>query len=303
MTPRERIATVLKGGTPDRTPFTFWYHFHLDPPAGPNLAEAEIDFYRTYRPDVFKTMHDIQYEDSERVRGIEDWSGLRSLPAHEGNFGMQVETTRLIVERAREFDVPVVHTVFNTFRYANQISGGRLLEHLRQDPERVHAGLRVITDSLVAFVRGLVDAGADGIYFAVHGPSDDMATPIEYEANFLDLDKDVLQAVGGAGLNIMHPHSYSKLYFDLVLELPTHVCCWSDREAGPSLTDVRAKTDRCLMGGINELAIPSRTPEQIRAEARDAIEAMRGSPFILSPGCSVPLDATPEQMRAIAPEA
>ncbi len=300
MTHGERVRTVLAGGTPDRTPFTFWYHFHLTPPAGPNMAEAELQFFRKYEPDIFKVMHDIEYEDSERVNAIGDWSKLRSMDGSEGNFGLQVETVRRIVQGVSGEDVPVINTVFNTFRYAHRISGERVLDHLREAPDEVHQGLRAITDSLVSFVRALMDVGANGIYYAMHGASSDMARPMEYQAHFLPYDREVLEAASSGWLNILHPHSYERLYFEYALELPAHVICWSDRAAGPALTEIRKQHAGCLMGGLDETRIKDRTPEQIIAEGREAREWMRGTPFVLAPGCSVPEDTPEHLLHAIA---
>ncbi len=301
MTPRERVTTVLKGGMPDRTPFCFWYHFHLKPPTGPGMAKAELDFFHAYRPDIWKVMHDIDYEDSEIVNTIDDWAKLRSMDGHTGNFGKQAETIKLIVDQQDE-DVHVINTVFNTYRYANKCCGEELLDHLRKDPTKVQKGLEAITDSLVSFVEALKDVGADGIYFALHGASTDMATPMEYSGHFLEHDLRVLEAAKGCPLVILHPHSYETLYFDMVKDLPAHVLCWSDRAAGPSLREIRETHKGCLMGGIDETKIAERTPDQIKAEGRGAIEQMRGTPFILAPGCSVPDACPPHLCKAIRPE-
>lgn len=303
MTKRERVEAALRGETLDRVPYTFWYHFHLRPPTGQGMAQAEMEFYRKYQPDIFKLMHDVPYEETERVESLEDWVNLRTLPGNTGNFGEQVKTVRLIFDMLEGEDVPVITTVFNTYRYANQISGGKLLAHLREDPERVHVGLRGIADSLINFVDALMETKLDGIYFAVFGPSSDHATPMEYRGHFFDYDREALQAAARGTLNIVHPHSYESIYFDIVMELPGHVYCWSDRASGPSLNEMRAQYKGPLMGGIDETKIAQRTTDQIQAEGREAIEQMRGTPFILAPGCSVP-DALDENLcRAIAPRA
>jgi uroporphyrinogen decarboxylase len=302
MTRRERVNAAIRGEKPDKTPFTFWYHFHLTPPAGPNMAETELAFYRKYDLDIFKVMHDIDYEPTEEVKSIDDWAKLRSMDGFHGNFGQQVATVGMIVDQVKGEDVPVINTVFNTFRYAHRVSHGKVLEHLRQDPEKVKPGLRAITESLVSFTKALLSVGVDGIYFAVHGASTDFALPDEYERHFLDLDRQVLDAAKPGTLNIVHLHSYETLYFDMTHDLPAHVLCFSDRAAGPSLLEARKTHAGCLMGGIDEAKFPNMTPEEIKAQGREAIEQMRGTPFILSPGCSVP-DASPEHLcRAIAPD-
>lgn len=302
ITKRQRVEAAIRGEVLDRVPFTFWYHFHLNPPTGEGMAAAEVKFLRDYEPDIYKLMHDVPYEESEVVESIDDWVNLRTLQGQSGNFGAQADTIRLILKQVEDDDAPVITTVFNTFRYANQISGGKLMEHLRQDPERVHIGLRGVADSLINFVTELMTTDLDGIYFAIFGASSDQATPMEYVGNFMDYDREVLEAAHRGTLNIIHPHSYEEIYFDSILELPGQVYCWSDRAAGPSLAEMRTHFDGALMGGIDETKIATMSPEEIRAQGRESIEAMQGTPFILAPGCSVPDGLDPDLGRAIRPE-
>ncbi|MCP5109237.1 MAG: hypothetical protein GY953_00215, partial [bacterium] len=61
MTPRERIDAVLAGRTPDRQPFSFWYHFGLENLPGAHHAKATLDFHRRLRTDLVKVMSDFPY--------------------------------------------------------------------------------------------------------------------------------------------------------------------------------------------------------------------------------------------------
>ena len=90
MTKRERVMAAVEGRPVDRVPFSLWYHFRLDPPAGEGMAQAELEFYRKYSPDLFKVMHDIPYEmppDRPQIEQSNDWRRLPVLDGKSGNFG------------------------------------------------------------------------------------------------------------------------------------------------------------------------------------------------------------------------
>jgi uroporphyrinogen decarboxylase len=301
MTQRERVIAALRGDPVDRIPWCTWYHFRLKPPAGPEsrMAEAELQFFRQFQPDIFKVMHDVEYEPIPPLESPADWRKLQPLDPTKGNFGMQLHTLRQIRAGVGP-DVPVIDTVFNAFYYADHLAPGKLREHLAADPDAVMTGVRAIADSLAAYARACVETSCDGIYFAVSGASAEGLSREEYARWFLPLDKQVLETVKSAPVNIVHLHGYKDLHFAELHDLPAAAVCWSDRAAGPSLVEARKIHAGCLMGGVDEQQFEKMTPAEIEAQARESIREMRGTPFILASGCSVPDNSAPERILAIA---
>ena len=85
--------------------------------------------------------------------------------------------------------------------------------------------------------------------------------------------------------------------FEMALDYPVQVLNWSDRIAGPSLREARSKTSLCLMGGWNEQTLFGGDQEaEIARQATDALDQTLGIKFILSPGCSIPDESSPESM-------
>lgn len=300
MTPRERVMAAVRGEAPDRIPFSVWRHFHLTPPAGAGsrMGAAELEFYRRFRPDLLKVMHDVPYEPLGPIHEPTEWARVAVLDPAQGNFGLQLETLREI-RAGLGPDVPMVDTVFNTFHDANQLCEKRLLEQLRQDSQAVHAGLRAIAESQARYARACIEAGCDGIYFALTGASAEGATREEYARHFLSYDRQVLEAVRDAPLVILHLHGYDDLYFDLTHDLPAAALCWSDRAGGPSLAEARRLHSGCLMGGLDETRVAQMSAEEIQAQARDAVAQAAGGGFILAPGCAVPEDTAPARIDAV----
>ncbi len=302
MTKRERIMAAIEGRPFDRIPYSLWYHFRLDPPAGPNMANAELDFYHKYDPDLLKVMHDIPYEmpkDTPLVRSIEDWGKLNVLDGVSGNFGKQLDTLKMIIAEKGD-DGPVIDTVFSIFSTAEKVCGKRTLEFLRQDKAAVHAGLEKITKSLANYAKALVEAGVDGIYLAVSGAATDTMPLDEYRENFMEYDQRILNAAKDAKVNVLHHHG-SGIYPEVSLQLTGyHILCWSDRlPDNVGLKEMRLRTTHCLMGGVNETTFGSDTQKSILAQIRDAIFATNGQKFIVGPGCAVPTppDSSDENLR------
>jgi uroporphyrinogen decarboxylase len=140
-------------------------------------------------------------------------------------------------------------------------------------------------------MRDIIDAGADGIFFALQGCSRTILTEQQYREFGRPYDLIALRGASSGWLNILHVHGEKDLMFDQSLDYPVQVLSWSDRIAGPSLREARVKTSKCLMGGWNEFGALSQGPEeQIVAEAKDALAQTGGRKFILANGCSVPDD-------------
>ncbi len=320
MTSRERIEAVLHGTAPDRLPYTFWYHFRTESwfpaqlypeyraPASEEvlkayvegMTNAEYEFWRRYQPDILKVMHDIPYEVSAEqpfVRQPSDWEHLPRLEPDKGHFGAQLEVLRRLRSLVPS-EVPIIETVFNAFYYANKLSEGRLLHHLAEDPEAVHKGLRRLQANLVDYARAVCEV-CDGVYYAVNGISIDTAPRSVYEAYFVGYDRELLKAIAGKGLVVLHLHGYGELYDDLLADAPASVFCWSDQSCTLSLPEGYRKFLRAVMGGLNERELPHFCRERVHQHTFEAIDQMGSVPFIVAPGCSVPTDINPEVLFAI----
>jgi uroporphyrinogen decarboxylase len=167
----------------------------------------------------------------------------------------------------------------------------QFLGHLAEHPVVIHEALATIAENLAAHMRDVIDAGADGVFFALQGCSRSIMTEQQYREFGRPYDLMALRGASSGWLNILHVHGEKDLMFDQALDYPVQVLSWSDRIAGPSLREARVKTSKCLMGGWNEFGALSNGPEeQIEAEAKDALAQTGGRKFILANGCSVPDD-------------
>jgi uroporphyrinogen decarboxylase len=301
MTKAERVNAALSGAETDRVPFSLWYHFRREPEAGEGFARATLDFYRTYDPDVLKVMHDTPYElpvDNPVFETAEDWKLLPVNPPDAGCFGEQLRSLRMIAADKND-DAPMIDTVFSVFATAQKITEGRLLEHLDANPEGVTNGLKRLAAALAGYAKSVVENGCAGIFLAISGADEGTMPADRYREQFLPLDRLVLSGAVDGWCNIVHLHG-DDLHFDMLLPLveQAHAVSWSDRAAGPSLSQARARTGKCLVGGVNERLIGGYTPEQVRAEVADAVSQVNGRGILIAPGCAVPTETPPANLHA-----
>jgi uroporphyrinogen decarboxylase len=297
MTHMERVRAAVSGNAVDRVPVCFWHHFRPDG-SGQRLAELTYDFFvRTFDLDIVKIMPDIPYAASipQTVTSPAEWARFERLdPDREGMAELQVAIRDLRGRIGQS--TPLILTVFSPLTVALGRAGRDLfLEHVERHPLDVQSALETIADNLAAFCPRAIDAGADGIFFAIQGCSRAVLSPEQYARWGRPYDLRVLSTLGNGWLNVLHVHGERDLLFESVLDYPVAVFSWSDRLAGPSLAEASRLTDRCLMGGLHEFGALSKGPaEAIEAEAADAVAQTGGRRHSLANGCSVP-DATPEE--------
>lgn len=294
MTKRDRLWATVHGEAVDRPPFLFWHHFapHNVPHA---LAQSTLDFFGRYDLDVYKIMPDMPYPFPQNsIRRADDWDLVAPLAPTAGNLGRMVQATEL-VRRGAGPDAPVVVTVYSPITEARRFAGGpeQLRQQIQENPTQVHRALGVIAANLASYARALLDAGADGIYYAVQGIAGGWLSDAEFREFARPYDLQVLDAASAGWLNVVHLHGGAPLMADLALGYPGAVLSWEDRLTGVSLAELRPRLgDKAAMGGIDERgAIVRGDAAELTREVRDALDQTNGGQrLILAPGCSVPDD-------------
>jgi uroporphyrinogen decarboxylase len=310
MKKRERLEATFAGAAVDRPAVALWRHWPVDDQLGSELARATLDFQRTYDFDFVKVTPNSDYcvsgygmesywegnDEGTRTWGAriiqtpDDWLALRPLDADAGLQG-EVLAANQAIGQALGAETPFIQTVFNPLAQAKNLAGPLLLQHLRQYPEAVKAGLAVINESILRFVTALRATGAAGIFLAVQHASYDLLTEEEYRTFCRPLDLQILEAANGFWFNMVHLHG-RHVMFDMVADYPAQVINWHDTETPPSLAEALTRTSMALCGGLRQWATMVRgTPDSVRAEALEAIHATNHQRLILGTGCVTPIIA------------
>jgi len=322
LTKRERVLAALRGEEVDQVPVSAWGHDYLREWTAEGLAEATLEAYRRYDWDFIKVNPrasyyaedwGCRYQASGRadappqtlavaVKSAADLRSLRPLDPSRGAYGEQLAALRLIRD-GLSGEAPFIQTVFSPLAVASRLAGSHepIRRYMVEEPQTLEAALGVIGETLAGYARACLEAGADGIFFAgVEWGSRNYISAEQYSRFGRPFDLRVLDAVRGASFNLLHVCRNNNMLTDL-LDYPVHAFHWATTGAGnPSLTDILARTDKAVMGGVShDSTILSSRPEDVAAEARAAIEATGGRRFLLAPGCSI-APTTPEaNLRAM----
>lgn len=304
-THRDRLETCLAEGPLDRTPVALWRHFPVDDQDPESLAAAVIRFQHTYDFDLVKVtpassfcIKDWGAQDQWRgnpegtrdytgfpIQNPEDWERLRPLDPRTGSLGAQLHALQLIVAHL-EPDVPVLQTVFSPMSQAKNLVGrDNLLVHLRRWPDAVHAGLKVIAETTTRFIEAAAGLGISGLFYAVQHAQFGLLSIDEHDSFNEYYDLHVLEAAGSLWLNTLHLHG-NDVMFREVANYPVQVINWHDRDTMPSLSQALEQFPGVLCGGLQrEKTMLLGTPEQVTAQARDAVSQTGGKRLILGTGC------------------
>ncbi len=320
MTKRERVMAALMRQPVDRAPVSFWRHVPEVDHTARGLADAMLEWQRRWDLDFVKVMSSGVYcvEDwgcrvaytgspngakqctEHAVKAATDWGRIRPLDPGAGALGRELEALRLIVA-GKEDDVPVLHTVFSPLTVARKLAGDRLTEDLRKSPKAVLPALEAITETLIRYGAAVIEAGADGVFFATQtGSPDVMSRDDKAEFGLLYARRVLDSLMGKSAFTLLHIHGKAIYFDDLVRSLPVHAVNWHDRLTPPTLGEAQRRFAGAVVGGLNEGGTLESGPiEAVVAEVEDAIRQTGGRGVMVAPGCVLPLDVPDERLEAV----
>jgi len=320
MTKRERLEAIIRGEPVDRPAVALWRHWPGDDQRAEDLARTQVAFQRRYDFDLMKVSPSSSFcledwgvvdrwmggtdegtrEYVERsVKSPTDWQALTLLDPRQGALGRQLRCLELIGAAVGQ-EVPFIQTIFSPLAQAKNLAGEvTLLVHLRHHPDQLRAGLETITESTMQFVSEALKLGAAGIFYAVQHATYSLMSEDEYRCWGMPYDLPILRPAQVGWLNVLHVHG-NDVMFDLLADYPVHAINWHDRETSPSLAEALERCDKALIGGLRRLdTLLLGTPEEVRAEAREAMEQTGRRRFILGTGCVTPITAPTSNLYAV----
>jgi uroporphyrinogen decarboxylase len=296
------LALLEKGRRQDYVPAAFFLHFDPAHHFGQPAVRKHLEYFRHTGMDFVKIQYERTFPPLPHVRRPEDWRGM---PAYKLDFYQPVlEAVEGLVKEAKK-EALVLVTLYSPFMCAGHSTSLPLLtSHLRQDPEPVRKGLEVITDSLMLFVKACIRLGVDGFYASTQGgEAGRFADPETFARHVKPHDLVLMDEMNRAcAFNILHVCDYNGPYADLspYLDYPGHVVNCNPRLTTGTLPwkDVARMFKRPCMGGLDRHGIiASGPPERVAEAARGALR-QASAPFILGADCTLPSDASWDDIRA-----
>ncbi len=322
MTSRERVYGALEGRPVDRPPIAFWGHFYHRESSAAALVEATLEFQREYAWDWIKLnprkhYHVEPWGVSYRYSGVpnqkpvldqwpvhtaEDWRSITERTLDAAAFTEQIEAVRMM-RRALSPDVPLIETVFTPLAVLGELVDvpATLRAHMDEAPDLVRAALEAVTRTYERYVPAVLEAGADGIFFAtVDWGSRDWLSAEEYAVWAKPYDLRILTRAARAPFNVLHVCKGNNLLLELA-DYPVQALSWASTDpTNPSLAVAQAHARAAMMGGIShEGALLEDDPSTALAELRRAHEHTGGRRWLAAPGCSIFPHTPPANLRAL----
>ena len=317
MTKKQRVRAALAGEPVDRVPVSLWGHDYLREWSPEDLTEATLEQYRAHDWDFIKlnprasyfaeawgSAYDRPTEQrsprglSDAISSVADLAAMRPVDARRGVFGEHLTALRMLLDEVGD-EVDVVHTIFSPLSVVGRLCGAeeRLRAFADDDPASVHSAIAAATETLSEYAEAALEAGASGVFFApLAWASHDTCDEDFYREFGRPYDLQVLARVRDADFNILHV-CRSHNMIDLLLDYPVEAVNWADRGQGnPGLAEIAQRTDKAVMGGVDQARLAEMSADEVAAQARDALTA-QAERLLLTAGCSIP-PATPDANRA-----
>ena len=324
MTKRERVMAALQGRAVDRVPLAFWLHNFSTENSAKGLADETVRLARAFDWDFLKPQSRAQcfaetwgltYAPSGEkatpytvtyapVASADDLARLPAADPREGALGEQLEALRLI-RAAVGPDVPIIWTVFAPPMILPMLArGGRdqALRFLRDAPRETARAFDVMAETLGAYARLCLAAGADGLFYATNVATRALMSAEECRRWQRPWDLRILGAVEGAPFNLLHVCG-TGIHFEEFADYPVTAWSVATVPGNPTLAEVRARTGRAVVGGLPaKPEIAGMTEAALVERARAATRGMGAGGFLLGPDCSINPDTPERLLHAVGAE-
>lgn len=296
----ERVRAALSGKPVDRAPFTVWYHFGNQHAPAERAAQVHLEFFEHYDLDLLKMMNDYDYPmpaglDVMATPG--DLARLEPFDPLATPLARQLRAVEQVAAalRGRALFLDTVFNAWNTLR--RNLVREAMGELMARHPEELTRALGVVNQNLIRYARASLERGAAGIFFSVPATAEEV-TAEQHERFMRPFDLELLEAIRGRGeCHVLHAHG-SRLHLDRLLDYPVHAISWADLSGGPSIAEMRKRTDRVLMAGLDHVTFQNSSARLIRDQVRVALAAGGPTRFILAPGCSLATYTFPPLIQA-----
>lgn len=318
----ERLEAAVRQEPTDRLPWALWRHFYDRETTAGDLAGAMLDWQARNDFDLLKVNPRAQYHsevwgcryrysgrptvkpevEDVVVKSAADWARIEVKPP---TIAPLEEQLRALTEIGRGLRgaVPFVETVFTPLCICTYLCGDiiTLRGYLREHPDAVHRALRAVSETFVAFVHEILNAGASGIFFATGSvATHEYLTDEEYATFGRPYDLPVLEAAAQARLNVLHVCRRQNMLRNL-LDYPAHVLNWAvTEEENPSLGEIADLVrNRAVAGGLSNQALTASDDSQAMAEITAASDQARNRGLILTGNCSIPVESSQTVIDAV----
>lgn len=292
MNRRENFLAAVAGEKVDRMPLILWLHFVTDYLDGAEAARLHARFFRRFDVDLAKVISDYRFplpEGMETLASPADMGRIKPADMSSRSYAEQFRMLRVLRADLGK-DWPLIDTTFDPIQQITRRVGSDKTRMIFDNPKESRPMIEAMTETCLRYARELKKIGVDGVLYSTHSAITEGHPKAIDDGIFKEFyepyEKAVLEEMGGM-VRILHP-CQNHLDFDRVKDYPHEVLSWYDRDPHcPSLSEMRARSDKCLMGGVDHVRILTASVPDLRAEVEDALDQLDGRKMILAPGCTI----------------
>lgn len=300
-----RVRAALQHEIDECVPVSMWKHYHLQDRAPARLARITVDLWRRFEFDLIKLtpsgLYGVQdwgvgmqfgLDDdtaptviASPIQTADDWLSLPPLDVQAGALGRELEMCDR-VDALLDGAAPYMMTIFSPLTLAQKMAGDVVYEHMRQEPSKLHQGLRTIRDTVVAYTRACLAAGVPGFFLATQQASHDLLSPAEYREFGLAYDQDIAAAMAEASIRMLHVCG-SNIMLREASAMDVNCLSWAAGDTNPTLAEARTFTSHCLAGGLSLDTLADGSATDARQMIQRHLAGERNRSLILAPDCVI----------------
>lgn len=300
----EYVKKALSGEEMDTVPHSFWAHLPEIDRDPEKLAEGTYDMYKQYDLSVIKTMNNGMYMTEDHgtsvdysemgsggvsilsetpIHTVDDWDKIQYTAIDEGALARELKSLELLLDLVQG-EAPVIFTVFSPLTTANKLSQGKVMEHLKEDEDKVIRTLEVLAKIGYDLSKKAIELGAAGVYFATQLANYDSTTEEEYIKYGKTYDLQVLEGAQDGWLNTLHIHGENAM-FSVMQDYPTQVINWHVWESLPEIKEGIDFSGKTIMTGILDKSVTEDDRNALRNQIYHVLKDSGMRNVILAPTC------------------
>lgn len=146
---------------------------------------------------------------------------------------------------------------------------------LATDPEGGARRLDALVAETKAHIATALSQGADGVLYRLHGACAERSSPMQYGGHYLERDREILEEIADATLNLIFVVGDRDLYLDFVSDLPGHLFGWDDRTSGVTPEEGRQIRNGAVatFGGSPDVRLITDAPSVAQQLERTSLES------------------------------
>ena len=315
------VDQALSGERQENLPFTFWWHNYATENSAGGLAAETCRVQRLYDFDVtkpqvraqsFAEAWGLRYTPSispttrfevthHPVNRLADLAQIEPVSDDASPLAEQLEAVRRIRQELGS-QQPLIWTVFSPALVLQYMSKGGIdavREWGRERSAELQRAIANIAVTLTAHVGAILNAGADGIFYATTLASATHLTEDECRRLHLDADLQVLESARRARLNVLHLGG-ERIHWRSFASYPVHAMSWDMLNPGnPTASDVQEATPFATLGGLPlGTQFASLDPGMMREYVDRLADSVGRKRLIVGAGGSLRFDVAPPLILA-----